>query len=96
MQILDDHGTPPTVSSTGAIYDAVAPTSNPAHPAGEWNDVEITCAGTRVAIVLNGERIIDVDLSADAALRGRPREGYIGLQNHHSPVRFRNVRIKEL
>jgi hypothetical protein len=96
MQILDDHGTPPTVSSTGAIYDAVAPTSNPARPAGEWNDVEITCARTRVAIVLNGERIIDVDLSADEALRGRPREGYIGLQNHHSPVRFRNVSIKEL
>jgi len=96
MQILDDHGAPATVSSTGAIYDAVAPTKNAARPAGQWNDLEITCAGSRVGFVLNGEHIVEVDLSADESLRGRPLEGYIGLQNHHSAVRFRSVLIQEL
>ena len=96
FQILDDHGTPPSLTSTGSIYDAVAPSGNLARPAGAWNDVEITCAGGRVVFVLNGERVVDVDLDADESLRGRPREGYLGLQNHASAVAFRNVRVKEL
>jgi hypothetical protein len=58
--------------------------------------VEITCAGGRVVFVLNGERVVDVDLDADESLPGRPREGYLGLQNHASAVAFRNVRVKEL
>jgi len=96
MQILDDHGAPPTVSSSGAIYDAVAPTVNAARPSEQWNEVEVTCIGSRIAIVLNGEHIVDADNSTAESLRGRPQVGYIGLQNYHCPVRFRNVLIQEL
>jgi hypothetical protein len=95
MQILDDHGAPVSPTCSGALYDAVAPTRNVARPAGDWNTVEITCIGSRVSIVLNDERVIDVDLDAYDTLRGRPREGYIGLQNHHSPVKFRTVVVRE-
>lgn len=95
VQILDDHGQPPNPSSTGAIYDAIAPTKNMARPAWEWNQVEILCA-RRITITLNGEKIIDEDMDTHDALRDRPREGYIGLQNHHSAVKFRNVLVREL
>jgi hypothetical protein len=96
MQILDDTGAPPGVKSSGAIYDAVAPAKNAARPAWEWNALEITCAGAQVKIVLNGESIVDVDLGAHESLRDRPREGYVGLQNHRSPVRFRHLQLREL
>ena len=96
VQILDDAGAPPGVKSTGAIYDAIAPMKNVMRPAWDWNELEATCAGTRVTLVLNGETIVDVDLEAHEATRGRPREGYIGLQNHHSAVKFRRPRVREL
>lgn len=105
MQILDDYGKPPNKNSTGSIYDVVAPTKNMSKPAGEWNSFEITCDGRRVKIVLNGEKVVDVNLD-DPEINGRLpethklykrlRRGYIGLQNHGSHVEFRNLRIKEL
>jgi hypothetical protein len=96
VQILDDAGEPPGVKSTGALYDAVAPAKNPARPAGEWNTLEALCQGDHVRIAINGETVVDVRLGEHESLKDRPREGYIGLQNHHSPVRFRNVRVHEL
>ncbi|MBI3972148.1 MAG: DUF1080 domain-containing protein [Chloroflexi bacterium] len=94
VQILEGH--PLGVKSTGAIYDAVAPAKHVERPAGEWNEIEATCDGGKVAIVLNGERIVGVDSVEHEALRGRPREGYIGVQNHRSPVKFRRIYVKEL
>ena len=96
VQILDDSGAPTGTSSTGSIYDAIAPSKNVMRPAWEWNDLEATCQGSRVKLVLNGETIVDVDLEEHEATKGRPREGYIGLQNHHSAVKFRNPRVREL
>ena len=96
VQILDDHGAPPTTTCTGALYDAIAPAKNVMRPAWEWNELEASCLSTRVRLVLNGEHIVDVDLDEHEATRGRPREGYIGLQNHHSAVRFRRVRVREV
>src|SRR5215218_7240526 len=45
MQIVDDAGSPPRKSGSGALYDVVAPSKNVAKPAGEWNQVRITCKG---------------------------------------------------
>ena len=96
VQILDDAGSPTDVKSTGAIYDAIAPTKNVMRPAWEWNQLEATCRGTHVTLILNGETIVDVDLEAHESTKSRPVEGYIGLQNHHSPARFRHPRLHEL
>src|SRR5262245_9009833 len=57
MQILDDHGRPPAKSTSGALYDVVAPTRNMSKPAGEWNQVRIECRGRRIQIAMNGESI---------------------------------------
>ena len=96
VQLLDDQGHVPGVKSSGALYDAVAPTKNLARPTMEWNYLEALCQGDRVQVTLNGEVVVDVNLAEHDALKERPREGYIGLQNHGSLVRFRNVRVREL
>jgi hypothetical protein len=96
VQILDDHGAPPEIKSSGSLYDAIAPTQNTARPAMEWNALEALCQGDHVRIRLNGETVVDVRLGEHDQLKDRPREGYLGLQNHASPVQFRNVRVREL
>jgi hypothetical protein len=92
MQIVDDAGAEPRRYGAGSLYDVVAPTKNMSKPAGEWNQVRITCKGNRIKIVFNGEEIVDYQ-QAD-----RARRGYIGLQNHdeRSVVKFRNVRLTNL
>jgi hypothetical protein len=96
VQILCDRGDPASLKCSGAIYDAVAPAKNMARGRWEWNRLEATCRGSHVAIVLNGERVVDVDMETVEAGRARPREGYIGVQNHHAPARFRNIAVREL
>lgn len=96
VQLLDDQGHPPGPKSTGALYDVIAPAKNLARPAMEWNYLEALCQGDRVQISLNREMVVDVSLAEHEALKDRPREGYIGLQNHRSLVVFRNVRVREL
>lgn len=103
VQILDDNGRKPGTHSTGCIYAAVAPSKNMSKPASEWNHILIGCLGRNVFIVMNGEAIVDVDLDeydkpleGHSALKDRLTKGFIGLQDHGSPVSFRNIGIKEI
>ncbi|MFM1768100.1 MAG: FK506-binding protein [Verrucomicrobiota bacterium] len=90
MQILADHGREPRKSTTGALYDVVAPSRNLSRPTGQWNEVRIDCQGRRIQIMLNGEKVVD-------HRSDRRTRGYLGLQNHdtNSVVRFRNLRLTE-
>jgi hypothetical protein len=69
---------------------------------GEWNSFEITMAGERLTVVLNGKTVIK-----DALLPGVPQSGRLALQHHGSMVdgqwrsspslvQFRNIYIKKL
>ncbi len=91
IQILDDHGKPPSKSTSGALYDVVAPTRNMSRPAGEWNEVRVLVKGTKVQVSLNGVLVVDTEAT-------RATNGFVGLQAHDekSRVRFRNVRLTEL
>lgn len=96
----------------GSIYDCKAPDKKPPlKEAGEWNRYTIICSNNWIHIILNGELVnsMNLDLWTTAgknpdgtpnkfktAYKDMPREGLIGLQYHGQPVRFRNVRIKEL
>jgi hypothetical protein len=51
--------------------------------------------GNLLKVVLNGEQIIDLDLSK-SGLKDRPAKGYISFQDEAKQVWYRNVRIKEL
>jgi hypothetical protein len=96
VQILDTHGVEnPTNHDCGGVISAMAPAKNMAKPAGEWNHYRITCVGSQLQVVLNGEQIIDMDLS-DSPLKDRPLEGHIGFQDEAKRIWYRNVRIKEL
>jgi hypothetical protein len=82
----------------GAIYDACPPTKSMAKPVGEWNHYTITCNGSLVSVVFNGEEVIHADLDKwneakknpdgtpnkfSKALKDYARTGPIGLQGLH-------------
>ena len=94
VQILDSYGGEPSKVGAGAIYDLIAPSKNVARPADEWNQLQISCSQGRLVIVMNGEKIIDTAMGEYDKLKGLPAEGYIGLQNHHAPVEFRDISVK--
>ena len=81
----------------GGIIRTAAPTKNMSRPPHQWNRMVITCVGDHLTVELNGEPIIDVDLS-EGPLSDRPRKGFIGLQDHGQPnnIRFRNIRVRDL
>jgi hypothetical protein len=94
-----------------AIYDALEPSRNAEKQIGEWNAMRITARGPSIQVELNGEKVIDMDLDrwSEAGknpdgtpnkfkkpLKDFPRKGFIGLQDHHKAVWFRNIRIKTL
>ncbi len=97
-------------SSVGGIYDLVAPKTNPFKP-GAWNRYVITCQGARVTVMLNNQVTAEADLDQWKEARKNPddspnkfrrplkdfaRSGYIGFQDHGTPVSYRNIRIKVL
>jgi type 1 glutamine amidotransferase len=112
VQILDSFGKdPPDKHDCGAVYDCVAPAKNVVKKPGEWNHIVLTCQGPKIQIIMNGERIIDMDLDQwtevaknpdgtpnkfKTAYKDMPRAGYIGFQDHGKAVWFRNIRIQPL
>jgi type 1 glutamine amidotransferase len=112
MQILDSYGKDEVGShDCGAIYDCLAPGKNVVLPAGEWNHVVLTCNDSLITVVMNGDRIIDMDLDQwtephrnpdgspnkfRTAYKEMPRRGHLGFQDHGKPVWYRNIRIKVL
>jgi hypothetical protein len=112
IQILDSFGRESVDKhDCGAVYDVSAPRINAARPAEQWNHMTIVAQDNLLSVVLNDEPIIDLDLNAwttphqnpdgtpnkfDTAYRDLKREGYLGFQDHGSPIWFRNVRIKRL
>ncbi|MEM1354006.1 MAG: DUF1080 domain-containing protein [Planctomycetota bacterium] len=98
VQILDSFGKPDerlTHHDNGGVIRTSPPSKNMSKPAGEWNQLVITCKGHHLTVVLNGERVQDLQLD-EGAMKDRPLEGHIALQDHGIPMWFRNIRIKEL
>jgi hypothetical protein len=105
VQLLDDAGSPPSAHGTGSLYRYKSPTANPARPAPEWNTIEVTCAGPRITVRLNGRTVLEADQSelADVstkparapAPKDKPRRGFVAFQSHSGRVEFRKVQIRE-
>ncbi len=82
----------------GAIYNAQPPSKNMSKPIGEWNHFTITCNGSHVSLIFNGEEVFDADLNNwkeakknpdgtvnkfGKALKDFSRTGPIGFQGLH-------------
>jgi hypothetical protein len=107
VQILDDEA--PEYAHLepgqycGSLYKIFAAKRGALRKLSQWNDYQITANGPRIKVVLNGQTIVDGDMSTvkdREILRVhygmlRPR-GHIALLGHWSHVEFRNIRIKEL
>ncbi len=96
IQLLDDRRSEIRNTSNGGIYDAVAPKSDASRPAGNWNTVEVSCEGPTVRVLMNGREVVNCNTAEHQDLKDRLQSGYVGLQNHHCKIDFRNVRIRVL
>jgi len=96
VQILDTHGKKnPGPHDCGGVIGTIGPTKNMAKPAGQWNRMIVTCRGPRLKVNLNGEEVVDVDLS-ETSRKDRPMKGYLGFQDEAKPLWYRNIYIKTL
>ena len=96
VQILDTHGKKKFGHhDCGGVIRTSAPAKMVVKPAGQWNRYTITLQGQRLQVVLNEEKIQDLDLS-QTVLKDRPATGYISFQDEAKRIWYRNVRIKEL
>jgi len=97
------------VHLVGAVFDVAAPARQVAITPGEWYRYVITAKGNLITVVLNGEQVNKVNLDEwkqaglnpdgtankfKTAYKDMPRAGRIGLQDHNSPIEFRNLFIE--
>jgi len=98
------------LQQTGADYAMhPAPADKVLHPAGEWNSSKIVFTPEKVEHWLNGQKLFSFvpwdeawqekknsDKWKNAEDYGKYKTGFIGLQDHASPIWFRNIKIKKL
>ena len=76
IQIADDFAEEwakaPATWHCGAIFGHLAPTKSAVKKPGEWNHFTITCAGQRIAVELNGEKVTDMDMSLWTSAKTNP------------------------
>src|SRR5262245_18020685 len=89
----DEHLLP---ESIGAIFPLIPPLKVNMRNKGEWNQMRVLMDWPRLQVWINGEQVQDLDLESNRDLRYRLRRGYLGIESLAYPIRFRNLRIKEL
>ena len=101
---IDDRGD--DYHGTGGLYSLTKVAARPSL-ATEWNTMEITLAGDRTIVHINGLLVTDYTEGESVPERKeewepergpRPRIGFIGLQNHGKgdTVYFREVSVRDL
>lgn len=80
---------------TGGMLPKVAPRANATKSAGEWNHMSVTSVSGDITVRLNGVLVNSVNLS-HPRLAAKPKQGFIGFQDHGRPFWLRNIRIRPL
>ena len=89
----------------GSIYGTIPAKRGSLRPLGEWNYQEVIVQGPKIKVILNGNVILDADISEarkNGAIDGQKHpglmreSGHIGFLGHGSELQFRNIRIKDL
>lgn len=109
LQILDNEA--PVYSELapyqyhGSVYGIMPAERGYLKPIGEWNYQEVIANGDNIKVILNGTVILDGNIrtatkNGTADKRNHPglfnKKGHIAFLGHGSPVKFRNIRVKEL
>lgn len=95
-------------ASDYAMHPAVA-SAKTLNPVGEWNSTKIVFTPEKVEHWLNGKMVVSFvpwdeaweekknsDKWKNSKDYGTFKKGYIGFQDHSSPIWFRNIKIKKL
>lgn len=89
----------------GSVYGIIAAKRGALKPVGEWNVQEVVAKGDHIKVILNGQVIVDGNIreaTKNGTYDGREhpglfnKKGYIGFLGHGNPLKFRNIRVKEL
>jgi len=96
MKIFQQRDEKPRSNSMGSIFPVVEPLKVNVKDKGEWNDFRILMDWPSLRIWTNGELIQDLNVENRPELKYRLRRGYLGLASLSYPIRFRNLRIREL
>jgi hypothetical protein len=76
IQIADDFAEQwakePATWHCGAIFGHLGPTKSAVKKPGEWNRYTITCLGKRITVVLNGEKVTEMDMSLWTSAKTNP------------------------
>jgi len=111
VQVLESFGQIPSEGDCGAIYDVARPRVNASFPPFVWQTFDITFRAARftedgqlkelprMTVLQNGVIIQkDVEIPRPTAWQKNPPKpkGPLVLQNHGSPVQYRNIWLVEL
>jgi hypothetical protein len=87
-------------AGNGAIWNVKAPDAYASKSSGDWQTMEATIIGHHITVLLNNVKIHDnvfCDKPTGGALDSHVNEaGPLMLQGTLGPIKFRNIRIKEL
>lgn len=94
-QVVDRDSRMQGLQGVGAIFGAIAPTTNAGRPGGQWQTYDITLVDRHVTVVLNGLTVIDnqpISAPTPGAIHTHPtKPGPIYLQGDHTNVKYRNI-----
>ncbi len=76
IQIADDYSPRwakmPKTWHCAAIFGHQAPTKSAVNKPGEWNRMTITCKGTKIDVMLNGEQVTKIDMKKWTSAKNNP------------------------
>jgi hypothetical protein len=96
VKIFHQRDETPKPNSMGSLFPLIAPKRVNVRNRGEWNSIRIRMDWPQLDVWTNGEQVQSVNLESLPEFRYRLRSGYLGLASLSYPIRFRNLRIREL
>ncbi|MFD2148317.1 3-keto-disaccharide hydrolase [Mucilaginibacter antarcticus] len=96
----------------GSFYDVLPPVeaNKRVNPPGQWNTIRVLVKGNNVQHFVNGKKVLEYTRGSEAFLAGvtdskfnkveptfgTVEKGRFMLQDHHGPVKFKNIKVRAL
>ena len=98
VQVVDRDSRMQGIQGVGAVFGAVAPSSNAGKVGGQWQTYDLTLVDRHITVVLNGETVVNnqpVPQPTAGAIHTNPSiAGPIYLQGDHTSVAYRNIYLE--